>query len=248
MRWLLLAVALAFSAAGAWMLIDALRHPTTAKPDQLWMGLASLAMFATGALLSAYEFAAGARIVRREAERPGPGADAPFVATYSNVRTGVALAGCVAFAAAGLLMLKAGVAGDAVGGLAIGPLAATVFGGFAAIAITRLWRRGWSAGRLSIDAAGIGDTRLGGRVIGWDEIAAITRCTHYGQQLIEVQLRDPAAYVASLGRLQRFLARLNLAFGFAPYSIVVAGSDASADDIVAAIERFGPAAIFISGQ
>jgi len=234
---------MALTASGAWMLVDRLRHPATADPDQLWMALAVVVMFGACGLLFGFEIVAAARKRRpSDSHRQGT-SEAPLVMAYSNVWMGIALAGCAAFAAAGLFMLKASLAGGALGEFVVGLLAAVVFGGFAVIGGARLWQSGWSGGRVSIEAAGIRDSRLGGRLIAWDEIAVVTCRTFYGQRLVEVRFRDPQAFAASLAGLQRLLARLNGTFGFASYAITLTGLSVSEQELVAAIVRLKPASV-----
>ena len=246
-QWLLLAIAVVFTALGAWMLVDTLQHPAAAEPRQLWMGLAILIMFGGATVLFGYEIIAITRIedIERALDARAP---APLVAIYSATWSAVGLAGSLAFALAGWFMLRAGLSGGGIALVAIGSLAAVVFGGFAAIGLLQLWQAGWSARRLSIDADGIRDTRIGNRLIAWNEIAIIACRTLYGQRLIEVRLKDPSDYVADIGGVQRSLARLNVAFGFAPYSIALRGLSATEADVMAAIERFKPATVLLIGD
>ncbi|HTO82058.1 MAG TPA: hypothetical protein VMQ73_07480 [Methylomirabilota bacterium] len=63
--------------------------------------------------------------------------------------------------------------------------------------------------------------------------------------MIEVRLKDPSGYVAGISGVQGPLARLNAAFGFAPYSIALRGLSATDADVMAAIERFKPATVLL---
>src|SRR5215471_9246952 len=80
-QWLLLAIAVVFTALGAWMLVDTLQHPAAAEPRQLWMGLAILIMFGGATVLFGYEIIAITRIedIERALDARAP---APLVATY----------------------------------------------------------------------------------------------------------------------------------------------------------------------
>src|SRR5262249_14814241 len=248
-RWLLLAIAVGFTALGAWMLVDTIRRPATAEPGQLWLALAILIMSGGAGVLFGYEIIVAARKAADDIEPLGhPGTEGALVASYSTTWLVIGLTGSLAFALAGLLMLRAGLSGGGAGPTAIGALAAVVFGGFAAIGLLQLWQTRWSARRLSIDAAGIRDTRIGNRLIAWNEIAIIALRTLYGQRLIEVRLKDPSDYVADIGGVQRSLARLNVAFGFAPYAIAVRGLSATEAAVIAAIERFKPAYVLLIGD
>jgi len=248
-RWLLLAIAVGFTALGAWMLVDTIRRPATAEPGQLWMALAILIMFGGAGVLFGYEIIVAARKAADDIEPLGrPGTEGALVASYSTTWLVIGLTGSLAFALAGLLMLRAGLSGGGAGPTAIGALAAVVFGGFAAIGLLQLWQTRWSARRLSIDADGIRDTRIGNRLIAWNEIAIIALRTLYGQRMIEVRLKDPSGYVADIGGVQKPLAHLNVAFGFGPYSIALRGLSATEADVVAAIERFKPAYVLLIGD
>jgi hypothetical protein len=245
-RWRLLAMAIAFTVIGAWMLVDTLRHPAAAKPGQLWMALSILVMFGAGAILFGYEIIAGARAASGESGGHGYSVDA-WVATYSNVWLTIGSGGCIALALAGLFMLAAGLSGLGIGASIAGSLAVTTFGSIGLIGVAQLWRSGWSSRWLSIDATGIRDSRLD-RLIAWDEIALIAGRSLSGQRLIEVRLKEPALYVARMSGARRLLVRLNLAFGFAPISIGIAGLSATEADVMAAIERFKPATVLLIGD
>src|SRR5262249_39113621 len=149
----------------------ALRYPATAEAGQLWMALAILVMFGGAGVLFGYEIVADARRSRRvEAGL----ADGALVATYSNTWLAIAIGGALPFARAGGFVLRAGLWGDGAALIVVGSLAAVVLGGFAGIGMAHLRRRGWSARRLRIDAAGIRDSSIGDRLIAWDEIALVT--------------------------------------------------------------------------
>ena len=146
--WLQLLLALGFVAVGARMLADALRDPRGGKAGQVWTALAIVVMFAGCAAIFAHELAHAPR-----PSAPGAGrnmaptnADGPLVAVYSTVWTAIALAGCVTFAGAGVMLVLASVAGGADGigwpGLIVGPLTAVVFGGFAIIGAALTAARG----------------------------------------------------------------------------------------------------------
>jgi len=137
-RWLQLLFALLFVALGGWMLLDALAAPAGAKTAQIWSALAIVVMFAGCAAIFAYELVGSRRADGRARGDAGHGAApaaGPLVAVYSNLWTTLGLAGCVSFAAAGVMMLLASIAGgsDGIGwpGFIVGPLTAIVFGGFA---------------------------------------------------------------------------------------------------------------------
>jgi hypothetical protein len=241
--WLRFLLALGFVAVGAWMLADRLRDPLGGKAGQVWSGLAIVVMFAGCAAIFAHELATGRRRGRRTGGGPQPGeANAgPLVAVYSTVWTAIALAGCLAFAGAGIMLLLASLAGGAHGigwsGFIVGPPTAAVFGGFAIAGAAQLRRAGWSARHIRIDADGLYDSRIG-LTIGWGDILWIAGRSIYGQRVIEVGLADAGRHLARLDRAQRVLARLNRAFGFAPYAITLAGLSAGEAEILAAIERF----------
>ncbi|MBI3711329.1 MAG: hypothetical protein HY246_27110, partial [Proteobacteria bacterium] len=128
---LLLAAGLAFTAIGAWMLADAVRRPAAAEPGQLWKALAIVLMFGLCSLLSGYQiFLSRHRLHRRQNAAAAGG---PLIARHSGMWHGLVVAGCLAFAAAGVFLML-----SAAGSIA-GLLAAIVFGGFAVIAA----RRGW---------------------------------------------------------------------------------------------------------
>lgn len=131
-----------------------------------------------------------------------------------------------------------GSAGPA--GFVVGPLATIVFGAFAVLGAAQLPRRGRVFRRIRIDADGIHDSRIGD-TIGWDEIEWIAGRGIYGQRVIEFGLADPDRILASLGRGQRALARLNQRFGYAPYAIALAGLSVGEAEVAAAIRRFRPA-------
>jgi len=247
-RWLLLGIAIVFTALGVWMLVDTLRHPAGAKPGQLWMALSILLLFGAAGLLFGFQILTETRRGRGAADEADRApADGALLATYSKVWLAIGVGVCSAFALAGLFMFAAGLSGLGIVGIIVGLLAAIVFGSFAVIGLVQLGSRGWSARRIRIDAAGIRDSSIGDRLIGWDEIAVIARRTLYGQRLVEVRLRDPAAYVADITGLQRPLARLNLAFGFAPYSITLTGLNVDEADLIAAVDRFKPGTLLLLG-
>jgi hypothetical protein len=244
--WLLLAIAVGFTVLGAWMLVDTIRHPAAAEPGQPWMALAILVMFGGAGVLFGYEIIAAARKAADDTQRcRQPTTDGALVASYSRAWLAVGVIGSLAFALAGLFMLQAGLASGGTSPVVIGALAAIVFGGFVAIGLLQLWQTGWSARGLSIDFDGIRDTRIGNRLIAWNEIAIVACRTLYGQRLIEVRLRDPSGYIADIGGVQKPLARLNAAFGFAPYSIALRGLSATEAAVIAAIERFKPATVLL---
>jgi hypothetical protein len=240
--WLQLLLALGFVAVGAWMLADALRDPRGGKAGQVWTALAIVVMFAGCAAIFAHELATRrGRRARRGPEHGAANTDGPLVAVYSTVWTAIALAGCVTFAGAGVMLVLASVAGGADGigwpGLIVGPLTAVVFGGFAIIGAAQLQRGGWAARHIRIDADGLYDSRSG-QTIGWGDILWIAGRSIYGQRVIEFGLADAGRHLARLDRAQRALAHLNRAFGFAPYAITLAGLSVGEAEILAAIERF----------
>ncbi|HZF34754.1 MAG TPA: STM3941 family protein [Candidatus Angelobacter sp.] len=243
-RWLQLLFALLFVALGGWMLLDALAAPAGAKTAQIWSALAIVVMFAGCAAIFAYELVGSRRADGRARGAAGHGAApaaGPLVAVYSNLWTTLGLAGCVSFAAAGVMMLLASIAGgsDGIGwpGFIVGPLTAIVFGGFAVIGAAQLRRRGWAFRHIRIDAAGLYDSRIG-QTIEWGDILSITCRTLYGQRMIEFDLADPERHLARLDRTQGALARLNRAVGFAPYAITLTGLSVGEAEIITAIERF----------
>ncbi|MBI3706117.1 MAG: hypothetical protein HY246_00230, partial [Proteobacteria bacterium] len=117
------------------------------------------------------------------------------------------------------------------------------FGGFAVIAARRGWRQGWAGAEIRIDERGLSDSRLVDPLIAWGDMAAICCRGYYGQRFIDIRPNDPAVYVQRLDAVSRRLARLNQALGFGPYSLALAGLDASEDEVIAAIARFKPAAL-----
>ena len=233
---------LAFAAIGGWMLSDALRHPASAEPDQIWVALALVALFGSGAVLFGFGIVSERRRPHQGSSEAAGTGDGSLRATYSGAWTAIGLGGCIAFALAGLFLLTAGIRGGSAVMVAIGLLAAVVFGGFALIGVIRLLQSGWGRS-IAVDAMGIRDSSLGNRLIAWEEVAAIVCRTFHGQRLIEVRLRDPHAYWSALGGPRRWLARLNAAFGFAPYSIGLTGLSVGEDEILAAIQRCKPLAL-----
>ena len=238
--WLQLLGALAFVAGGLWMLIDALRDPAGAEAGQLWMSLAITIMFGGCAAIFAYELH-GMRRAGQRARGMGHGSvSGPLEAVYSNVWASLALAGCVAFAVAGVMMTLASATGGlGWAGFVVGPLAAIVFGAFAVLGAAQLRHSGRVFRRIRVDADGIHDSRIGD-TIAWDEIEWIAGRRIFGQRVIEVGLVDPDRILARLGRAQRALARLNRRFGYAPYAIALAGLSVGEAELAAAIHRFRP--------
>src|SRR5262249_35202835 len=118
-------------------------------------------------------------------------AGGPLDAVYSNVWGWLAVAGSVAFAIAGLMMLVASIAGG-LGweGFVIRPLTAIVFGTFAILGAPQLPRSGRVFRHIRIDADGIYDSRIGG-TIGWGDIRWIADRSIYGLRIIEFGLDDP---------------------------------------------------------
>ena len=238
--WLQLLGALAFVAGGLWMLVDALRDPAGAEPGQLWMALAVTIMFGGCAGIFTYELHGKRRADRRVRGTGHGSASGPLEAVYSNVWASLALAGCVAFAVAGIMMTLASATGGlGWAGFVVGPLAAIVFGAFAVLGAAQLRHSGRVFRRIRIDAEGLHDSRIGD-MIAWDEIEWIAGRRIYGQRVIEFGLADPDRILASLGRAQRTLARLNQRFGYAPYAIALAGLSVDEADLAAAIRRFRP--------
>jgi hypothetical protein len=252
--WHQLLLAPMFVALGGWMLVDALIGPAGARTGQIWTALAIAVMFAGCAAIFAYELVTGRRLSQRAPGGSEHGAEkmaGPLVAVYSNVWTALALAGCVTFAVAGVMLLLASLAGDSGGigwpGFVVGPLAAIVFGGFAVSGATQLQRRGWAFRHIRIDAGGLYDSRIG-QTIEWGEILGIAGRTIYGQRIIEFSLADPERHLARLGRGQSAVARLNRAVGFAPYAITLTGLSVGEAEIIAAIDGFKPALLSITDR
>jgi hypothetical protein len=232
--WLLLAIALAFTAIGAAMLADALRQPEATDPGQLWMALAILLLFGMCGAIFGYQL----RLAQRRARRQATGsAGGPLVARHSGGWHMLATLGSLGFAAAGLFMMLSG-AGILIG--LVGLLAVLVFGGFALIGIWRGARHQWSGAEIRIDEAGISDSRLLPPLIAWSAIELIACRDHFGQRFLDLRLQDPADHLARQGGLAQRLGRLNQTIGFGAYTLPLTGLDAGESELLDAIARFKP--------
>jgi hypothetical protein len=236
-QWLLLTIAVVFTAGGAAMLAQALRRPEAVEPSQLWMALAILLLFGMCGAIFAYQLRLAQRRAQRQATASG---SAPLVARHSLGWHILATLGSLGFAAAGLFMMLSG-AGILIG--LVGLLAIVVFGGFALIGVWRGARQHWSGAEIRIDEAGISDSRLLPPLMAWSAIELICCRDHFGQRFLDVRLKEPAAHLARQGGLDRRLGRLNQAIGFGAYTLTLTGLDAGEAELLAAIARFKPATL-----
>src|SRR5262245_8823214 len=177
-QWLLLTIAVVFTAGGAAMLAQALRRPEAVEPSQLWMALAILLLFGMCIAIFGYQLRLAQRRARCQATASGSG---PLVARHSGAWHILATLGSLGFAAAGLFMILSG-AGILIG--LAGLLAIVVFGGFVLIGIWRGARQHWSGAEIRIDEAGISDSRLLPPLIAWSAIELICCRDHFGQRFL----------------------------------------------------------------
>lgn len=161
----------------------------------------------------------------------------PFEARVSRIKVLGLLLICVVSVIGGLLI--GGVFGDGSDTLITrisGWLIVGVSGLLVAIGVTRLIRGGLV---LRIDADGVYWRRWSEQVIPWSAIREIKVRELRGQQFLDVNLYDPAAYPPKF--LIRWVRRLNTARAFGDLSLNVFDSDRSFADLLAAFDRFAPA-------
>ncbi|MEE1784217.1 hypothetical protein PUR71_15115 [Streptomyces sp. SP17BM10] len=124
-------------------------------------------------------------------------------------------------------------------GLVGGALAVPFFGFCSFVLLRRLVR---NRPELVLDADGLEHVQLGR--IGWAEIAGVRLRTMSvrgsSQQMIEVVLHDPDAYLARAPRLVRASAGPNRSLGYGPANIAANALPVPLEEVLAAMHRHHP--------
>lgn len=162
-----------------------------------------------------------------------------FEAYISRWRSALLALGAFAFVAAGLWLVGA-----------FGPPPSnrgTVWAsGWVAIVLFGLFGLGWSRRlfqsglEMRIDGSGVYWRRWSDQTIPWSAVERIAMNEMRNQRFVSLFLKDPKAFPSTtiLGRSARF----NKTLGFGDIALSPMGSDKSFDEMMAAVERFGPRA------
>lgn len=159
----------------------------------------------------------------------------PFEANGSRWRVILLLAGALAFVALGIVVLT--IKPTDIARTIAGVAAIAVFGAFFLIGLPRL---GTQDAEIRVDQRGIMWKRWSGDTIPWSAIERVTVGQISNQRFACLFLRDPGAYRSTT--VAGKFAGTNKAMGFGDIALSVTGTDRSFDELMAAIERFAPAA------
>jgi hypothetical protein len=161
-----------------------------------------------------------------------------FEAKLSRIRVALMLAGSIGFVVAGLWLVGAfGAPPSTTLKATLAGWGGIVFFGLCAIVLAR---RLFQAGvEIRVDADGIYWRRWSDQTIPWNAIARISTGEIRRQRFVCLFLIDPHAFPSH--GIAGKLAGANAAMGFGDIALSATGTDASFDQLMAAIDRFAPA-------
>lgn len=107
---------------------------------------------------------------------------------------------------------------------------------FGACAMIAAWRLGDSRPRIIIDDEGVFDRRWG-CAIPWSDIVGVQGRELGTTQLVCLELRDPGKQLRRSSLFYRVVSATNGLIGYSPFTMNLAGTDATADEVLEAIIR-----------